>query len=504
MASADWPADPAAAVCEWAAKRLRIPPGHPNEGQRFIVPDYGAAFLADVYDPEILEALLCLARKNAKSAIVAAMLLSHLASDGPLRKRGFRAGVCSISKIKAGELKLQAQQIAEASGLRGLHFRRSPAPGKIESEWGAVDILSSESDAGAASGFDLAIVDELGLLKERDRALVNGMRSSVSARGGKFVALTVHGDSPFVPEILARRGDPALAIHLYQCDPDAALDDEAAWKASNPGLGSIKSIEYMRNESRRVAVTVSDRGSFAALDMNLPQSPSREMLCDPADLNQCFVEADEMPQRSGSCFIGVDIGEARSGTAWAAVWPDSGRVETMLAFGETPSLQDRAKYDAAPYLAMRDRGELVTYPGRVTPVQAFLADLVVTMAGTHVKALAADGYKDAESRDFFERAGIRWPVEFRRVGAGKSGGADVRAAQRLILRARLRMRSNVSLVSAVANATIRRDENANPALSKSKSRGRIDVLSALIIACGLAESQFDRAPSRPLRMAICR
>ena len=442
--------------------------------------------------------------KNAKSAIVAAMLLSHLAADGPLRRRGFRAGVCSITKGKAGELKLQAQQIAEASDLRGLHFRRSPAPGRIESEFGAVDILSSESDAGAASGFDLAIVDELGLLSERDRALVNGMRSSVSARGGRFVALTVHGDAPFVPEILARRGDPALAIHLYQCDPDAALDDEAAWRASNPGLGTIKSVEYMRTESRRVAVTVSDAPSFRALDLNLPQSPTREMLCDPSDLKTCFVDEAELPARSGPCFIGVDIGEATSGTAWAAVWPDSGRVETKLAFGDKPSLHDRAQFDAAPYVEMESRGELVLYQGRVTPVPAFLADLAVAMAGQHVKALAADGYKDAESRDFFERAGIRWPVTFRRVGAGKDGGADVRAAQRLILTSRLRMRPNVSLVSAVTNATIRRDENGNPGLSKSKSRGRIDVLSALIIACGLAESQFDRAPARPLRMAICR
>ena len=433
---------------------------------------------------------------------MAVLVLAHLADDGPLRRRGWRAGVVSITKAKAAELKMQAEQIAAASGLRGLNFRRSPAPGRIESDWGAVDILSSESDAGAASGFDLAICDELGLLSERDRALVNGMRSSVSARRGKFVALTVHGDGPFVPEILARRGDPALAIHLYQADPEAAIDDEAQWRKANPGLGTIKSVEYMRNESRRVAVTVSDAPSFKALDLNLPQSPTREMLCDPADLAACF--ADELPARSGPVFVGCDIGEATSGTAWAAIWPETGRVELRLAFGDVPKLEDRAKHNAAPYLQMRDLGELVTYPGRVTPVRAFLADLVTAMAGERVKALAADGYKDSESLDFFERAKIRWPVEFRRVGAGKDGGRDVRAAQRLILTARLRMRRSVALISAVTNASIRRDENGNPGLRKAVARGRIDVLSALVIACGLAESQFDKSPARPLRMVVYR
>ena len=480
-----WPSDPAAAICEWSARRLIVPPGHPDEGSPLVIPDYGAAFLADVYDPAILEILYCVSRKNAKSALVAVLLLAHLADDGPLRRRGWRAGVVSISKLKAGELKLQAQQIAEASGLRGLHFRRSPAPGRIESAWGAVDVLSSESDAGAAHGFSVAIVDELGLLSERDRALVNGMRSSVSARRGKFVALTVHGDGPFVPEILAREGDPALAIHHYKADPEAAIDDESQWRKANPGLGTIKSVEYMRNESRRVAVTVSDAPSFKALDMNLPQSPTREMLCDPSDLIACFV--DELPEKRGPVFVGCDIGEATSGTAWAAIWPVTGRVELRLAFGDTPKLEDRAKHDAAPYLQMRDAGELVTY-----------------MAGERVTALAADGYKDSESLDFFERAKIRWPVEFRRVGAGKDGGRDVRAAQRLILTARLRMLRSVALISAVTNASIRRDENGNPGLRKAGARGRIDVLSALVIACGLSESQFDKAPARPMRLAVCR
>ena len=467
-----------------------------------MIPDFGVKFLKDVYNPAILEILFCCGRKNSKSALVAVMLLAHLADDAPLRRRGWRAGVVSITKLKAGELKMQAQAIAEASGLRGLDFRRSPAPGRIESAWGACDILSSESDAGAASGFDSAICDELGLLSERDRALVNGMRSSVSARRGKFVALTVHGDGPFVPEILAREGDKALAIHHYRADPEAAIDDEAQWRKANPGLGTIKSVEYMRNESRRVAVTVSDAPSFKALDMNMPQSPTREMLCDPADLAACFV--DELPERRGDVWIGADIGEATSGTAWAAVWPVTGRVELRLAFGNTPPLADRAKFDAAPYQEMADLGELVTYPGRITPCGAFLADLVVAMAGERVARLAADGFKDSESRDFFERAKIRWPVEFRRVGAGKDGGHDVRAAQRLILTARLRMRRSVALISAVTNATIRRDSNGNPGLTKCGARNRIDVLSALVIACGLAESQFDRAPARPLRMVVCR
>ena len=196
----DPPERPAAAVAEWSRSKLVVPPGHPLEGRPLVIPDYGVEFLEDALDPYCKEASLIVARKNAKSAIVACLILAHLADDGPLRRKGWRAGVVSLSKEKAGELKRQVEAIATASGVKGLKFLRTAAPG-ITSRWGAVDILASGNDAGAASGFDCSIVDEIGLMKESDRALINGMRSAVSAKRGRFISLSVYGSGPFVPEI---------------------------------------------------------------------------------------------------------------------------------------------------------------------------------------------------------------------------------------------------------------------------------------------------------------
>ena len=83
-------------------------------------------------------------------------------TGGPLRKAGFRCAVVSITKPKAAELKKLAQDTAEASGLRGLSFPKSPAPGRIVSRWGACEILSAADYEGHASGFDLVINDEPG------------------------------------------------------------------------------------------------------------------------------------------------------------------------------------------------------------------------------------------------------------------------------------------------------------------------------------------------------
>ena len=151
---------------------------------------------------------------------------------------------------------------------------------------------------------------------------------------------------------------------------------------------------------------------------------------------------------------------------------------------------------------MAQRGELTLYPGRVTPVSGFMADVAESLAGVNVKRMAADGYKDAEIKDFLDHAELRWRTNFRRVGAGKDGSRDVRALQRLVLNRRLKLPDSLALVTAVSKSTIRRDGNGNPGLDKADSKGRIDLLSAAIIAAGMAEAEFDRKPKRGIFLGV--
>ena len=82
------------------------------------------------------------------------------------------------------------------------------------------------------------------------------MRSAVSARDGRFIALSVTGPGPFVREMLERRGARGLAVHHYAAPAGCELDDVKGWHAANPGLRTgIKSTKYMRAESARVKVS---------------------------------------------------------------------------------------------------------------------------------------------------------------------------------------------------------------------------------------------------------
>lgn len=453
------------------------------------LPGYAESFLAGALDSR--EALLCMARKNAKSAICAVLALGYLA--GPLRTAGWRGAVASLGKDKAGELRSQCEAIALASGLDGLRFRRVPYPGKITSETGQLEILSADRSAGHASSFDLVIADELGLFPARARELMAGLRSSVSAKDGRLLAISVRGDSPLLEEMLARAELPETHVALYAGEAGADLFDERAWAAANPGLGVIKSRNYMLDAARRAAATPADQGQFRAYDLNERLNPAHETVVTVDQWQAC--EADELPAREGRCYVGVDLGGSASMTCAVAYWPASGRMQAWGAFPSMPGLRERGQADGvgAAYETMQAQGQLRTYGGQVTDVAAFLADVFGEIGG-RVAAVGCDRYRRSEMEEAARAAGLRFPLTWRGTGASRAadGSHDVRAFQRAVLQRQVHVQRCQLWRMALRYAVLRYDPAGNPALDKSGIRHRIDAVQAGVIAAGLAASRTGR------------
>ena len=196
-----------------------------------ILPDYAESFLRAGWGAH--ESALTMGRKNGKSAICAMLALGHLV--GPLRTPGWRGAVAALSIGKAAELRGQVAAIAQSSGLSGqVTVRRSPYPGAIESATGTLETLSADRTAGHASGFDLVLVDETGLLSERSRELLAGLRSSVSAKAGRIVHISVRGDSPLFREVLE---NPATVAHIH-----AVLDEAVRLRPAQRGTDPLPDL----------------------------------------------------------------------------------------------------------------------------------------------------------------------------------------------------------------------------------------------------------------------
>ena len=479
------PDDEAEALIEWARNTLIVPPGHHLEGQPMALPPYGEKFIRSALAPDCKDSLLCMGRKGAKTAIIACVVLYFLV--GPGRRRGWRCALASTSRETAGELRRQIQDIAEASGLTGIDFWKRSSPA-ITTTGGSVDVLSADRNAAIARGADLVCVDELGKLEEKDRELLNSLRASLAAKHGRFIALSIWGSGPHVPEFVARRDHEGVSVHLYQPPLDSLIGDEGAWHQGNPSLrAKVKSLSHMRAALKRVLSSVGDQSFFRAEEMNLPGAANKELICSPDDWKACTVTRSELPPREGRAWLGLDCGGSSSLTAACVIF-DNGRTEFFSAFPGTPPLAERATADGAGglYQLAHDRNELRVYNGRVTPVRDFLAAVIHDLAGVEIESGASDRFRKSEVLQLLEdeATGVEFPWEFVPMGCGERGSADVRSFQKMVLEAEIKTLPSLLFAHGLSSAIIRRDGNSNPGLERS-GRGRIDLISAAVLASGL-------------------
>lgn len=476
-------------VIDWIESTLKVPTGR-LAGRAFKLGKWQRRFIDGALAEGISEAALVVARKNGKSGLVAALILAALC--GPANIPRWRGLVVSLNLRTSGELREAIRETVEASGLEdSVSVVRAEARGLRGSR---CEFLAADKSSGHASSVNLAVIDELGLMAENRRELVNAVRSSISARDGRMIAISVRGDGPMLGEIIDRADDPAVYVQLHAPPESGDISDPAIWAMGNPGIADgIKSTSYMEAASRRALASPADQAAFRALDLNMVATPARETVVTVSDWVACVTPTP--PERAGPCYLGVDLGGSASMTAAAAYWPDTGRLEAWGAFPDMPTLRDRGRADSVGglYETLAATGEIVTYAGRVTPVGAFLMDCQTRLAGCEIAAILADRFRLAEAQDALAAVGWWIPVTPRGFGF-KDGSADVLAFQRAVIAGKVRVSYSRLLESAIADSAIVRDAAGNMKLDKSRARGRIDALSAAVIAIGAGQRAANAPP----------
>lgn len=494
----EWGDTPVERLCNWSEAVLKVPAG-PMRGKPFSIEPWQRRWLTDAMAPGIGEAGLSVARKNGKSGLVAAALLGYLA--GPVAPPEWRGVVVSVTGDLSRELWRAMEGTARASGLLGITFTRSPPPMATSGDGQRyVTFLAADRSTGHGIGADLVVIDEAGLLLERDRELWSAAMSSMGGRGGRVWAISIQGDGPMFRELRERRNDPEVVWHEYCAPVDCDLGDEAAWEAANPGLGGIKSRTYMRRQAKRAAASPADQAAFRAHDLNQPQDPERIVIVSVRQWMACATDGSiEDGGRRGPCFAGLDLGGSASMSAFSAYWPETGYLRVWGAFPEQPDLLSRGKNDGVGgiYEGMRDEGSLTQFGARTTDVAAWLPT-VIDALGCSVVALGMDRYRKEEAGNVFATMGVHWPVEWRGTGANVTadGSTDIRAFQRAVLSEHVRHRDQKMMRAAIAGSAVTFDVAGNPRLDKAKARWRIDALQAAVIAVGLGERWRARKAGR--------
>jgi phage terminase large subunit-like protein len=445
--------------------------------------------------------ILSVARGGGKSTLSAGLALGHLVGAWGAEPRR-QIIIAARSRDQARIAWQHAASFADTLPVETrarIQLKRSP---RLEIEYEADDgphvLTAIAADARTALGLapSLVIADERAAWPEgRGDDLEQSLVTSLDKRDGRLLMISTSAPNdqhPFSRWI----DEPPRGAHVAEFRPPPGLpaDDRESLKLANPGCtyGVGPRLAALEASARRAI----DQGGHALNSFRLfnrnerIQAETRDLLLTADEwLN---VEADTLPPRSGPVSIGVDMGGSASMSAAAFYWHQTGRLEVVAAFPSNPTLLQRGQADGVSdrYCQMADRGELTTLGDKTVPVASFMAHVMQRVQGEKVAALLADRYKASELAEGMDKAGVRVPVTWRGFGF-KDGGEDVERFRRAVYDGAVQAAPSLLMRSALADAVCMRDPSNNAKLVKARSNGRIDAVSAAVLA--VAEGARQRA-----------
>ena len=458
-------------------------------GQPFNVLAWQSRFVRGSFGPDVTEAALSVARGCGKTTLTAGIAAAAL--DGPLATpRGETVVVASSFDQARISFEHTLAFLADSIDRDRAAWRIQDSANRatIEHRPTGARLRVLGSDPRRAHGLAprLIVADEPAQWPPgtSDRMIAALRTSMGKLAGARLIAL---GTRPADPEhwfskLLSGGADYSQVHAARDSDPPFHA---RTWRRANPSLDFMPHLgRTIRAEADKARKDPSIMPSFRALRLNQGTSDvERASLLAAGTWETIEGEADTR----GPVVWGVDLVTTAAASAIAAFWPDTGRLESLAAFGDTPGLSERGLRDGVGrlYMDMARRGELITTPGRVVDVPDLLREAMDRFGPPD--AVAADRWREGELRDGLDLAGIPSASFVSRGQGFKDGGEDVRAFRRACLTGKVVPVVSLLMRAAMREAVTVSDPAGNSKLAKHteggrRSRARDDAAAAGILA----------------------
>jgi len=487
---------------------LKIPTGK-MAGKPMKLAGFQKRFVRGAFDPDIRVAVLSVARGNSKSATTAAIAVAELFgvfNDQPRREILLAAGKRDQAEVVwtycLDLIRAMPDEVQER-----IKVRYSP---KLEIELdGEHKIRAIAADGAGILGTSptLVIMDERASWAEPKGArLETALLTGALKRGGKVLIISTsaatdqHPFSRWMDE-----DEPTTFRQEHRAPAGLEPDDPAAIKAANPGIaaGIAPPLKELQAAARRAKSRGgADLQAFRLLHLNQRvNDATNEPLVDMDDW--FAVETDTLPERRGPLVVGLDLGGSASMSAAAFFWAETGRLEVRGWFPSRPGLLDRGQRDGVGnlYVSMEAEGTLRTLGDGTVPVTAWIKAVINEADGYPVEAICYDTFKQSEIQDGLRAAGLTARQVLRRFGPF-DGGEDAERFRRAVYDRHVASPETYMMRAALADAVCKRDGQLNPCLDKARSTGRIDAVSASVLAVGEGSRITGRGPLRAGRIAF--
>ena len=492
---------------------MTIPSGT-GQGQPFKLEPWQKKFVRDIYEPHrdgrriVRRAILSVARKNGKTAVIAALALAHLV--GP-------------EAIVHGEIYSAANDRDQAS----IVFKFAKQMVELEPELREkIDVVQStktmvarptgsvyravSAEAGTKHGYlpSVVIYDELAQAKSRD--LYDVLDTSFGARQEPlFITISTQSNDP--EHILSRLiddglsgVDPSIVCHLYAADDDCDLDDEKQWRQANPALGTFRDREDFVSAIRKAKRMPAEEPKVRNLFLNQRVAPTATLI-SRAEWMACA--GDARIDDGEEIYMALDLSSVVDLTA--LVIGSASDPARIIPFFWKPRehLVEHSARDFGTgsyrYLEWVEAGHLNISPGRSIDPEAVALFIAELLQRYKVKGLAYDRWRINDLLREFDRIGLQAYQDgdkgdgLRLVPWGqgfKDMGPAIDALEFQIIEHKLIHPNNPVLNWNMANAVAVMDPAGNRKIDKDKARFRIDGAVALSMLLGLRARDRQTGP----------
>lgn len=248
-------------------------------------------------------------RKNGKTTELAADELYMLVGDGEGSPEVYNIAT-KLDQAKKGfnECYKMAQQSPELSK----HLKKRKSDIYFHANYGTLQALASNSNGLDGLNSHMVTIDELAAIKNRD--IYDLMKQSMGSRRQPLLnCITTNG---FVRENIfdaqyeyacnvldGKVKDDRFLAFIYELDDKDEWDKEECWIKANPGLGTIKKVQFLRDCVNKAKADPAFKATVMVKDFNMKENSASAWLRWDELNNETKFNVKDMGFRYGiGCF----------------------------------------------------------------------------------------------------------------------------------------------------------------------------------------------------------
>lgn len=465
-------------------------------GQPVQLEPFQTKFILDVYDNPVATemAILSMAKKNAKTSLIAMLVLAHVV--GPEARQNSQITSGARSREQAGQVfNYASKMIALDEDLERL-TRIVPSSKTIIGLSKNVTYKASSAEAKTAHGGSpvVVILDEVGQVVGPTDEFTDALLTSQGAHDDPLVlVISTQASSDadmlsiWIDDVLkageqGREPDPHVVVHLYEAPKDCNLMDRDAWAAANPALGTFRSLRDVEKQADAANRMPSKENDFRNKILN--QRVQRvSPFINPTTFN---ANGGEPASLAGMVvYGGLDLSDSVDLTALTLIGVDPDGIHHWHCYAWTPeeTMAEREKRDRCEYSTWRKQGFLQPMPGKTIDLEILAHQIGEICEGLQVETINGDPWHMKGLEKELERQGIALPIEHFGQTV-KNYAPAMNAVEKLMIDGKVRHGGHPILRWCSANTRVWADGPNNRKPDKKHSTGRIDALVASVMAEG--------------------